>query len=436
MSSGSRATSETRTKLVAALFVVAAVALSARFAAKFWSDRIGETTSHPFSSGTFGDLRDAVWLPVRSMLAGANPYDTPAYLQQLPYAQDFPSYAPAHLALWLPFGWLDWQAAVLGSLVVSLIAVAAVGSWGGIRVWRTWTDRRPSTAAMVAAAAAGVTALWLARTVTAAVGPGQPSVVYALVAAPAVLGVRHRGVAVVLVALTCLKPQVGLIVVVVLLAQRRWREAVGGMAIAGTVSLVVAGVLAGGIAGLPGWFGTFLDNVRSATSVRVGQATVEERVDIEGALLALDVQAPGPVLALITVIGLLLVFATTRWGWRRHLPATGALLGLTVGLLPIYHISYDAAWLAVPIVVAAAELCRTTGSRGALACAPGLGAIAAATWVARWHEFDERFGAGTGVFAQRVLLLVGLVALAGGLVAAVDAGRSAGSAGRKVEPAH
>jgi hypothetical protein len=256
------------------------------------------------------------------------------------------------------------------------------------------------------------------------------------VAAPAVLGVRHRGVAVVLVALTCLKPQVGLIVVVVLLAQRRWREAVGAMAIAGTVSLVVAGVLAGGIAGLPGWFGTFLDNVRSATSVRVGQATVEERVDIEGALLALDVQAPGPVLALITVIGLLLVFATTRWGWRRHLPATGALLGLTVGLLPIYHISYDAAWLAVPIVVAAAELYRTTGSRGALACAPGLGAIAAATWMARWHEFDERFGAGTGVFAQRVLLLVGLVALAGGLVAAVDAGRSAGSAGRKVVPAH
>jgi hypothetical protein len=425
MSSGSRATSETRTKAVAAVFLACAVALSARFAAKFWSDRIDETTSHPFVGGTFGDLRDAIWLPVRSLLAGGDPYDTATYLQNLPYAQDFPTYAPAHLALWLPIGWLDWHGAMVASLTINLLIVAAVGSWGGIRTLRTWTGRRPGIAPALAAAGAGVSALWLARTVTAAVGPGQPSVVYALVAAPVALGVRHRWAGAVLFALTCLKPQVGLIVLVVLLAQRRWREAAGGVAIAGGVSLVVAAVLADGIGGMGRWLGVFLGNVRSATSVREGQATVEERIDLEAILLSIDVHLPGIVSALLAVAGLVLVYAVVRWTERHDLRAAGVLLGLGIGLLPIYHISYDAAWLAVPLAVCAAELYRCARMRALYACAPGVVTLAAGTWLARWHGFDERFGTGTGVVIQRVLLLVGLVALAAGVLATVrDAGRT------------
>ena len=419
MSADSVTTSDARTRLIAAISVVAALALSVRYAAKFWSDRIAETTRSPFLGGTFGDLRDATWLPVRSLLAGDDPYDTAAHLQQFPYAQDFPTYLPAHLALWLPLGPLDWNAAMAAYLVVSILVVAAVGSWGGVRALREWTGLPVSRAALVAAAGTGVVALWLARTVTAAVGPGQPSVVYALVAAPAVLGVRRAWLAVVLVALTCLKPQVGLTVVLVLLAQRRWRLAAGGVALAGGVSLVVAVVLADGFDGLLAWTGTFLRNVQTSSTVRVGALTVEERVDLEASLLDLGVQPGSVVLGALAVVGLLLVYVAVRWSERRGLRATGAVLGFGVALLPIYHISYDASWLLVPLALGVAELHR----RGWLwSVAPGLAALAVATWVARWHGFDILFGTGTGVVVQRFLLVAGLLALAGALVVADRSG--------------
>jgi len=418
MSARSMMTSSARTRLIAAISVVAALGLSIRYAATFWSDRIAQTDRPPFQGATFGDLRDATWLPVRSLLAGGDPYDTATHLQQFPYAQDFPTYAPAHLALWLPLGPLDWNGAMAAYLAVSIVVVAAIGSWGGVRALREWTGRPGSPAAVVAAAGAGVTALWLARMVTAAVGPGQPSVVYALVAAPAVLGVRRGSVAVGLITLTCLKPQVGLAVFLVLLAQRRWREAAGGVLLAGGVSLVVAVVLADGFGGLPGFIGTFLRNVQTASSVRVSAVTVEERIDLEASLLDLGLRPGGLVLGAVTVAGLALVYVVVRWSERRGLRATGAVLGLGVALLPIYHISYDASWLLLPLAVCVGELHRRQGDRWLWWAAPGLAALAVATWLARWHGFDVLFGTGTGVLAQRVLLVAGLLATAAGLVLA------------------
>lgn len=419
--------SKRRSIAVAVLAVAAAVGLTARYAVKFWSDRIAETAAPPFLGGTFGDLRDATWLPVQAALSGVNPYDTATYLQLHPYTQDFPTYTPAHLALWLPMGWLDFGTAIVVYLVVSVLVITAVGTWGGLRVLRTWRpDNRDRTVA-VAAAATGVAVLWLARTVTAAVGPGQPSVVYALAAAPAVLGVRHRWADALLIALTCLKPQVGLVVVLIVLAQRRWGDAVRGVAVVTAASVAVGIAIGGGVAGLPQFVGQFLANARSAGTIRTGAVTVEERIDVEAGLRAVGAEPNGAVLALIAVIGLVLCVLVVRWAAARELPAVGALLGLAIGLLPIYHISYDAMWLLVPAGVAAAELYQRAGARLLAPCLPGLLLLTASSVVARWHGFDVLFGVGTGVSVQRLMLLAGLVALviAVGVVARRTTGQRA-----------
>ncbi|WP_226363400.1 glycosyltransferase 87 family protein [Pseudonocardia abyssalis] len=405
------------------LTAVAALGLTVRYAIKFWSDRIPETAAPPFLGGTFGDLRDATWLPVQAALSGINPYDTASYLQLHPYTQDFPTYTPAHLALWLPIGWLDFSTAIVAYLIVSVVAITAVGSWGGVRVLRTWRPGRSDLATVVAAAAAGVAVLWLARTVTAAVGPGQPSVVYALAAAPAVLAGRHRWGNALLIALTCLKPQIGLVVVLIVLAQRRWGDAMRGVAIATAASVAVGIAIGGGVAGLPAFVGQFLANARSAGTVRAGAVTVEERIDVEAGLRAFGVQPSGLVLALVAAIGLVLCVLVVRWAAVRELPAVGCLLGLTVGLLPVYHISYDAMWLLVPAGVAAAELHRRAGGSWLVPCLPGLLLLTASSVVARWHGFDVLLGPGTGVSAQRLIMLAGLVALV--TAVAVLAGRAA-----------
>lgn len=409
---------------VAVLAVVAAALLTARYAMKFWSDRIAETAAPPFLGGTFGDLRDATWLPVRAVMAGVNPYDTPTYLQLHPYTQDFPTYAPAHLALWFPIGLLDWTGAIAVYLTISIAAVTAAGTWGGVRALRTWRPGPSDPATVVAAAAAGVAVLWLARTVTAAVGPGQPTVVYALAAAPAVLGTRHRWADAALIALTCFKPQIGIIVVLVVLAQRRWADAARGAGIAAGVSLGTGIVIGGGPAGLPGFLGEFLANARSAGSVRAGAVTVEERIDAEAGLRALGVVPSGLLLAGIAVVGLVLCVAAVRWGTRRGLPAVGALLGLGIGLLPVYHISYDALWLLIPLAVAAGELHRRDAGSQLLPCLPGLALLAVSSVLARWHQLDVLFGPGTGVFLQRLVLVAGLLALVAALA----------STGQRVQP--
>lgn len=403
--------SDRRSIAAAVLAVALALGLTLRYVVKFWSDRIAETAAPPFLGGTFGDLRDATWLPVRAALSGVNPYDTATYLQLHPYTQDFPTYTPAHLALWSPLGWLDFATAIVVYLAVSVLVITAVGTWGGVRVLRTWRPGEHGAATVVAAAAAGVAVLWLARTVTAAVGPGQPSVVYALAAAPAVLGVRHRWADALLIALTCFKPQIGLVVVLIVLAQRRWGDAVRGVAIVTGASAAVGIAIGGGVAGLPAFVDAFLANARSAGAVRTGAVTVEERIDVEAGLRALGVQPSGAALALVAATGLVLCVLVVRWAAARELPAVGALLGLTVGLLPIYHISYDAMWLLIPAGVAAAELYRRGGARTLVPCLPGLLLLTASSVVARWHGFDVLYGTGTGVSVQRLMLLAGLVAL-------------------------
>jgi hypothetical protein len=183
----------------------------------------------------------------------------------------------------------------------------------------------------------------------------------------------------------------------------------------GAVSLATAIAVAGGPGGLPTFLGQFLENVRSAGNLRAGEVTVDERIDIEAALRAAGLAPSGLILAVIAAAGLVLCVLAVRWSLRLQQPAIGALLGLGIGLLPIYHISYDAMWLLIPLAVGAAELHRRNGDSWLYPCLPGLVLIAASSVLARWHQLDVVFGSGTGVTVQRLLLMSGLLATGAGM---------------------
>ncbi|WP_193045965.1 glycosyltransferase 87 family protein [Mycolicibacterium baixiangningiae] len=405
--------------LAAVVGIALATALSMFYAVKMWTGRITALTPAPCATpgcldGTLVDFRDTVWLPTRWFLVGNDPYDTAVYAAQFPYAQDFPTYAPAHLALWLPFGRLPWDVAAAADILVNVAVVAAVGAWAGMRVMRLWcAPGTPDRTSLLAAGSLGIALTWLARTAADGASHGQPSVVYALLAAPALLS-RRPWVAVVLTAVTCLKPQIGLFVVVILLAQRRWRIAAAAVLLAAAVSAATGLVLARNSGGIGAWLQTLLGNASSAEAIRTVDY-LDERVDLMGALLHAGVPAAGWMSLLFLVTGLAVAYAVAHRLDRRALPNTAVLLGLGIGLMAFYHISYDAMWLLAPVALAATELLRTGGRRAAVVTAPGLVALAAACWASRWHPLELMFGDGSTIWIMRALVGTGLALLTVGI---------------------
>ncbi|BBY17245.1 hypothetical protein MLIT_28370 [Mycolicibacterium litorale] len=402
--------------LVALLGITMASSLTIFYAAKLWTERITAITPAPCRTpgcldGTLVDFRDTVWLPTRWLLSGNDPYNTALYSAHFPYAQDYPTYAPAHLALWMPFGRLPWEAAAAADVVLNIVVVAAVGAWAGMRAARLWTaPGTPGRTALVGAGSLGVALVWLARTAADGASHGQPSVVYALLAAPALLS-RSPWVATPLAAVTCLKPQIGIFVVVLLLAQRRWRVAGSAVLLAGGVSTVTALFLADGRLGA--WLETLLSNASSAEAIRTVDY-LDERVDLTGALLDAGLPVPGWTSPVVLLAGLSAAYLLARRLDRRLLPHTAVLIGLSIGLMAFYHISYDAMWMLAPIALAAAELWRSGARRARAWSAPGLVALAVACWASRWHPLELLFGDGSTIWIMRALVVVGVALLVAG----------------------
>ena len=209
------------------LFVVsiaAMIALAVSLMRKALADRIdadgavdcGKNLCHL----SFVDFRDATWRPVSWFVMGNNPYDTQTYLQNFPHSLDYPTYAPGHLLLWAPLGWADWNTASVVAAIIGMTVIIATGCWLGLRV----AENIPATlipAGREGAIRRGMLATWgvilllLSRPVSLAYYLGQPSIVYVLLAVPAIM-VRNKYIGVILVALCCMKPHIGLAVVCLL----------------------------------------------------------------------------------------------------------------------------------------------------------------------------------------------------------------------------
>ncbi|WP_267626366.1 glycosyltransferase family 87 protein [Gordonia sputi] len=425
-----------------------AIALAFALARKTLADRIRadeavECGAH-LCHLSLVDFRDATWRPVTWFITGNNPYDTETYLQHFPNSLDYPTYAPGHLVLWAPLGWMDWRAAGLLETVVAMAVIVATGCWLGLRAAELTPAAlipagREGAIKRAVAATWGAILLLLCRPVTLAYYLGQPSIVYVLLAVPAIM-VRNKYIGVILVAVCCMKPHIGLAVVVVLLARGAWRRALIGVGFATLVSLAATPVMAGGISGVPGWFSSLVGNI-SESSTRRTTDWLDERIDIVGSL-----QHAGFGVSTLTTVAVAVAGVVAAYVVVRRTPFRfewiAVLLGLSLITLTLYHLSYDAAWLIPPIVLGAFEVARDSRVRRRLA--PGLVLLFIGAGISHYYAVDQlgqAFGVENfSIWLMRVLLVAGTVLVIAGLWAVLRTGRGAvipvDAAGAGVQTTH
>jgi Glycosyltransferase family 87 len=198
----------------------------------------------------FRDYRDTAYWPVRDLVAGNNPYDVDAYLERRPGLQEFGLYLPAWLLLSLPFAVLPYDLSKFAYLGL-LLVLAAVFGWAIVRA--------SGRSAPVPVVLGVVGAVLLCAPGQATLYLGQATFQVAIGAVVAVhLAGRRPWLAGVGVAIALLKPQIGVPLVLLLLAWRLWRPVLAGLVVAGLASLVPLTAAVAGAGGV----GPFADSVR------------------------------------------------------------------------------------------------------------------------------------------------------------------------------
>lgn len=198
--------------------------------------------------GKYGyDFRDTVWLPIRDFWAGHLPWDYPSYSARYPYAQPYLLYTPWYWWPALVFQVLPYRVGLVLWIGLSTGMVTSLTTWGvrtlaGGRGWRSW---------LLITAIVGVA--FLTRAGRSGIESANWAIICAAAAAFAISG-RVRGAALVLcLMLALIKPQVGLVVIVLCVLTGAWRPALIAIGAATALSLpiaIIAAVRAGGLADL------------------------------------------------------------------------------------------------------------------------------------------------------------------------------------------
>lgn len=301
------------------------------------------------------DFRDTIWAPGQAVLSGGNPYDSPAYVTAYPWAQDFKLYAPAWLLLSVSLAWLPFLAAaaiylVLG-IVLAVVLIRLVLKWAAPEVllagtpillifFNLWSPTRYALqnggTLLVMIGSILVVQSIIRHRPGAPEGPDDPT----------------RGMAALGVALSLVKPQFGLPLVVFALVGRRfdavWRGVVG-LFLASLPALVACTVAAGGPSG-------FVDSVlrnlaySNSPSASTGLASeFNERIDLEGILARFGfVDLPGPVALAIPVLAILI----GAWIVARRPSPIMVATGVSVCVLfCVVHQPYDMVLFLLPAAI-------------------------------------------------------------------------------------
>lgn len=312
------------------------------------------------------DFRETIWAPGRYLLNGGNPYDHDAYLLANPGSQEFDPYAPAWFLLAVPVGALPFavSAAVYLAVgaVVAVVLLRTVAAWGAPGLVRIGV---PALLLYLCAWAPGKYGLQNGGALLVALG--WVLVVRDVVEhAPAVpqrrpderparmWGVVPSGAwaAGVGLALSLLKPQFGLPLVVIALVAGRWAVVWRGAValLAGSIPVVIAcSVNAGG-------FDRFLISIlqlvgyASSPSAQTGLSSSENRrADLLGMLARLTGEAPTAWLQLVVPLVVLALGVLVVRRAREPLTIAAGVAAAT--LLPVVHQSYDNIILLMPVVV-------------------------------------------------------------------------------------
>jgi hypothetical protein len=300
------------------------------------------------------DFRDNFYYPSVAMLDGRNPYDARDYLARYPVDRPLPAYSPVSLAVHLPFALLPFQAAeaayFLASALLLLVLTRLALDGAGV----------PVTAARVL----GIGALLvLSRPGHQTLFLGQCTVLVVLgVAMALVLARRLPWLAGAGLALACLKPSYGLPLGLLMLFRGDTRAFFRGAGIAA----VAGGAAAAGPVLAAGGPRAFLESVRGSMAIVANDASFNEpssliRIDIAGLVGRFTGRPPGVAGAILGTIlligaGVILRSQAVRARDARRpdapRPLSDGLACLAI-LLSVYHQSYDALLLALPVVALA-----------------------------------------------------------------------------------
>jgi len=351
------------------------------------------------------DFRDALYYPVRDLMAGHNPYSPSSMFEHWPVRQNFNLYQPYHLILNMPFAVGGYR---LGAVAFTLVGLALLL----LLAYLAARQLRPRVP--LAAGFGGVAALLLVGEVgKAQLYVGQINPMVALGSAGTLLLRRtHPGWAAAALALAWVKPQFGFPLAVVLLIMGSWRVAVGGTAIAAAASAPVVGYL---IAqqGLSSFLAAIRENLNWAenTDYAAIDSMTARRPDMAGVFFRLTGWAPPGLevasLVLAIVIGGLIARRLDRSSIPGLAPVADLLCLVTV-IVAVVHQPGDIL-IAVPAMAAVAAAFWRRG-RGPLAWMP-LAAVALLVLPHLHHtRVDEVIAALAGARAAGVADGVAIVA--------------------------
>lgn len=251
------------------------------------------------------------------------------------------------LVVLAPVAALPWKAAKLTWLAILLLSFAAtvyaLASTAGFR----WNET--PTLVFIAACLA------LAPFQTG-FASGNTSILVIGLCAVAIWAARgdHDVAAGILFGVACaVKPQLGAFLVLYYLVQRRWK--LFSTAVASTVALNLVAVIYLQLRGAP-WVQDYLRNVRGfATSNHIDDFTTENParftlINLQVPFFSITGHSTSANLLAFAVVAIL-ILVWIYWVIRKHgqpeLLALGAIS--TISLLPVYHRSYDAGLLAIPL---------------------------------------------------------------------------------------
>lgn len=289
------------------------------------------------------DFRDTVVLPGRFTWSGGNPYDPATYVAAHPWAQEFDPYAPSWLTVTSPLALLPHR---LGAVIFLLLLFALLVFFViSLCLWLA-----PRFTWWLAPVLVIWAQLWYPTRATQETGSSLVVAVGTYLVIRALLDPRSsRWMGAIGLAMALTKPQFGLGLLVLLLAQRCGRLVARGLAVVTVVSLpaTVACLISAG--GPIQWVESLIRDLQRASSPSSPTGLLsseQERVDLVGLAVRLGAPAPPSVIEISITFAVLLSTAVLLA--RR--PTPPAILGLyaIVPLLVFVHMPYDYGVLIVP----------------------------------------------------------------------------------------
>lgn len=257
-------------------------------------------TPAPWSQYGFVDFRDTVSVPTRDLLAGGNPYDPVAYRARHPHVQMFNLYLPQHF---LFFGWMAFIPRVLQ---IAAIALGTVGAY-------LWLIRRGLGGAYHGFLAPVVPALLLVLLVRGpgimSIRQGQTAVILAACAWWAVTRRESSWLQALAIALTLTKPQLGLVVFLLVLIRNGWAAAARATVVTTITALPALVLMVRNAGGVSEFLRSIMANV---TASQADTGFLGGPTDPVTTLMAMGLTPPGWATPL-AAIGL-----TVLLGWSAH----------------------------------------------------------------------------------------------------------------------